>query len=127
MFYVIWNNIIVYYIMKYFLPKRKMWVICVLIFVLFLLLFLFLQTYNLRIETFELNQKKNMEGIDIVYWVNLDRSPERRELIEIMFSDPVFNDVPNHRFSAIDGKTVDVFSYFEPSEKENPKLNNVEY
>jgi GR25 family glycosyltransferase involved in LPS biosynthesis len=68
-----------------------------------------------------------MKGIDMVYWINLDRSPERRQDMNDMFSSPVFAAVPNTRFSAIDGKTEDVFSFLNISEKENPRLKDVEY
>jgi GR25 family glycosyltransferase involved in LPS biosynthesis len=44
-----------------------------------------------------------------------------------MFNEPVFQDIPNTRFSAVDGKTEDVFYFLDSSEKENPRLNNVEY
>lgn len=87
---------------------------------------LFVQIYHPHTENFD-PTARYMQGVDIVYWVNLDRSHERRELMETVFSDPVFENTPNQRFPAIDGKTVDVFSYFEPSEKETPRLNNVEY
>lgn len=107
--------------MKYslFTPNKPV------VFVLLLVLFLSLFARN-RIENFD-TTKDYLQGIDIVYWINLDRSPERRELMGTVFSDPAFDNVPNRRFSAVDGKTVDVFAYFNPSEKKTPKLTNVEY
>ena len=96
------------------------------ILIVIILLSLLLQVYTINTENFD-STRNYMEGVDIIYWINLDRSPERRGSMETMFSDPVFNDTPNHRIPAIDGKNVDVFSYFEPSQRENPKLNNVEY
>ena len=54
------------------------------------------------------NKKEGMTpgyltGIDAVYWINLDRSPERRETMMQMFQDEAFQGIPNHRISAIDG------------------------
>lgn len=47
-------------------------------------------------------------GIDIIYWINLDRSIERREKMELLFQDDVFNSLDVKRFNAIDGKKVNV-------------------
>jgi GR25 family glycosyltransferase involved in LPS biosynthesis len=48
-----------------------------------------------------------MDGVDVIYWINLDRSPERRENTEKVLSDPVFQDIPKIRISATDGKKPD--------------------
>jgi GR25 family glycosyltransferase involved in LPS biosynthesis len=50
------------------------------------------------------NEPKWLDGIDVIYWINLDRSEERRTWMEKLFEDPVFQDIPNERISAIDGK-----------------------
>jgi GR25 family glycosyltransferase involved in LPS biosynthesis len=44
---------------------------------------------------------KYLEGIDIIYYINLDRSVERRKNMEELLSH--FN-IPNVRISAVDGK-----------------------
>jgi GR25 family glycosyltransferase involved in LPS biosynthesis len=54
------------------------------------------------------NKKEGMtqgylNGIDAIYWINLDRSPERRDNMMQMFKDEAFQGIPNHRISAIDG------------------------
>ena len=41
-----------------------------------------------------------------VYWINLDRSTERRENMLALLKDPVFDGMPKHRVKAIDGKHV---------------------
>ena len=43
-------------------------------------------------------------GIDIIYWINLDRSKERYKEMNEMFKDDVFANIPNKRISAADGK-----------------------
>ena len=112
--------------MKHNFSKGEKTIMCVLL-IGVLLSVLFFKTFKKDVENFDSN-KNYLEGIDVIYWINLDRSHERRQSMESLFSDAAFNDIASiQRFPAIDGKTVDVFSYFEPSEKENPKLNNVEY
>ena len=46
----------------------------------------------------------NIDGIDIIYWINLDSSTERRENMEKILSDDCFANNEIKRFSAIDGK-----------------------
>jgi len=46
---------------------------------------------------------KYLEGIDIIYYINLDRSVERRKNMEELLSH--FN-IPNVRISAVDGKNI---------------------
>ena len=72
-------------------------------------------------------KKEYINGVDIIYWINLDRSPERRIEMEKIFKEPEFKNIKNHRFSAIDGKNVDVFEYIESDHKEKPKMSNTEY
>ena len=45
-----------------------------------------------------------LDGIDIIYWINLDRSPDRRKYMETLFTNPVFRNIPNERIKASDGK-----------------------
>ena len=48
-----------------------------------------------------------LDGIDVVYYINLDRSKERMETMEKMFQDSVFLGKPIQRIPAIDGKDPD--------------------
>ena len=41
-----------------------------------------------------------------VYWINLDRSTERRENMLKVLKDPVFDGMAKHRVKAIDGKNI---------------------
>jgi len=72
-------------------------------------------------------KKQFLNGIDIIYWINLDRSDDRRLKMESMFKDNAFKGIPNQRISAFDGKKEPklVFSKLNiPSPK---KQTNIEY
>jgi GR25 family glycosyltransferase involved in LPS biosynthesis len=51
---------------------------------------------------------KYMDGIDVIYWINLDRSIDRRNHMEKIFQDPVFQYSRIERISAVDGKNPNV-------------------
>jgi len=53
------------------------------------------------------NAPKYMDGVDAIYWINLDRSHERRDNMLKFLDDPVFQDIPKIRISATDGKNPD--------------------
>jgi GR25 family glycosyltransferase involved in LPS biosynthesis len=58
---------------------------------------------------FNINTKENMinnyiNGIDIIYWINLDRSKDRFNEMEILFKDDVFQNIPTQRIKAYDAK-----------------------
>lgn len=81
------------------------WYILILLIVLIGLLFL----KKVGTQGMENNY---LDGIDVVYWINLDRSQERRENMEKMFKDGFH--IPNNRISAIDGKNeVLVYNQFK--------------
>ena len=44
-----------------------------------------------------------MDGVDIIYWINLDRSTDRRKNMTQLFQDPVFQNVQVQRVTAADG------------------------
>jgi GR25 family glycosyltransferase involved in LPS biosynthesis len=43
-----------------------------------------------------------LEGVDIIYWINLDRSKERRKKMKEMLQNPPFQSIPNKRISGFD-------------------------
>jgi len=55
-------------------------------------------------ENFE---KDYMKGLDVIYWINLDRADNRRNNMNKLFEDPVFENIPNIRITATDGKHPD--------------------
>ena len=52
--------------------------------------------------------KTKLSGIDAIYWINLDRSTDRKQSMETMFQDAEFADIPKIRITAIDGKNADI-------------------
>lgn len=100
--------------------KLEQWqLICVVIVIIIGLVF-----FNKNIELFE--SKDYLEGIDVIYWINLDRSPDRRKRMKKMFKDPVFQGKKIIRISAVDGKAPDIdqvlnanFQGMQPEKYEN--------
>ena len=45
-----------------------------------------------------------LDGIDVIYWINLDRSHKRREHMQQILNDPVFDNIDKNRITASDGK-----------------------
>ena len=58
-----------------------------------------------KIEGFE--ERNYMEGVDMIYWINLDRSEGRRKTMEAILSSDIMKNTPNQRYAAIDGKKKD--------------------
>jgi GR25 family glycosyltransferase involved in LPS biosynthesis len=86
-----------------------LWIIIILIIVV---LSFFLKKHYKYTESFE----NYLNGIDIVYWINLDRSPDRRESMEKMFKDSVFDGIPQKRISGVDGKKDNIYEMIEVKE-----------
>jgi GR25 family glycosyltransferase involved in LPS biosynthesis len=65
-----------------------------------------------------------LDGIDCIYYINLDRSKDRRENMEKMFEDPIFIGKPIERINAVDGKdpTELVYDKLVLNTKRNTKL-----
>jgi GR25 family glycosyltransferase involved in LPS biosynthesis len=84
--------------------KLEQWHIWALVGVVFFGIGLVLWRKN--IEMFE--TKDYLEGIDVIYWINLDRSPDRRKRMKKMFKDPAFEGKKIIRISAVDGKSPDI-------------------
>ena len=67
---------------------------------------------------------KYLDGIDCIYWINLDRSIDRKRKMEEMFSNPIFLGKPIQRIEAIDGKTTTLHDKMQMKYKRN---SNLEY
>uniref|UniRef100_A0A6C0B713 Glycosyl transferase family 25 domain-containing protein n=1 Tax=viral metagenome TaxID=1070528 RepID=A0A6C0B713_9ZZZZ len=85
--------------------KHKQWHIWALLTVVIVLIII-LFFWNKNIEMFE--TRDYLEGIDVIYWINLDRSKDRRKRMKKMFKDPAFNGKKIIRISAVDGKSPDI-------------------
>ena len=53
-----------------------------------------------------------MEGIDAIYWINLDRAKDRRTHMNKVLTDKRFDTIPKIRFPAFDSKKIDLNDYF---------------
>lgn len=67
------------------------------------------------------------DGIDAIYWINLDRSVDRYKHMKSLLTDPVFNKIPNIRFSAIDGKNPKYKEMFNYDDMLYPWISDGEY
>lgn len=63
-----------------------------------------------------------LDGIDCIYWINLDRSIDRKQKMEQMFMDPIFLGKPIKRIEAVDGKTVILQDKIKMKNKRNTDL-----
>jgi len=71
--------------------------------------------------------KKYLNGIDMIYWINLDRSSDRRSNMESMFEDEAFKGIPNERISAYDGKNNIELVFSKLNIPLPKKQTNIEY
>lgn len=60
-----------------------------------------------------------MEGVDHIYWLNLDRCKDRYDDMKKMLSDPCFDNIPKTRISAVDGMNDNIFNYLMIDEKKS--------
>ncbi len=72
------------------------------------IVFLFLYSKKEGLQNKTKKPKDYLEGIDVIYWINLDRSIDRRQRMETMFKDPVFNGKKIIRVQAVDGKASNI-------------------
>ena len=83
-----------------------MYNILIIVLVIISVFFLF-YTYKKNNEGFKA-KKYYLDGVDVIYWINLDWSHDRRQRMEQMFKDPVFKGKKIVRISAVDGKASDI-------------------
>ena len=96
----------------------------VLIILLLFFIFLFL-SYRIFHEYFT-DSKNYLEGIDKIYWINLERSKDRYADMTKMFEDPIFNSISIERINAFDGKEKDATVFFT-KQKGGIKNSQAEY
>lgn len=77
-------------------------------------------------DSYSIYKHDFLDGIDSIYWINLERSPERRERMIKMFQDDAFNKLSKtdniKRINAIDGKSYPVFEKLQTNEIHNTKV-----
>ena len=54
-----------------------------------------------------------MNGVDHIYWLNLERCIDRRASMEKMLSDPCFRGIPATRISGLDGARENILDYVD--------------
>jgi GR25 family glycosyltransferase involved in LPS biosynthesis len=93
------------------------------------IIFLFIYKPTQKTEGLKTNNKKYLDGIDVIYWINLDRSIDRRANMESMFRDPVFAGIPIIRINAVDGKAsnIDEILNTKLEGMKSDKFTKVEY
>ena len=87
----------------------KILVIVVLFIIIGLLLYFYSAKTSFKQDEYTISKPYNpnikyMDGIDVIYWINLDRSNDRRIHMKTIFQDPVFKDIQIERIPAIDGR-----------------------
>jgi len=90
----------------------------------FITLILILSFYKLYgYDSWNIYKGKDfLDGVDSIYWINLERSKDRKEKMEKLFQDDVFFGKPIHRIEAVDGKSDVVYDKLEMKRKRNTKL-----
>ncbi len=71
---------------------------------------------------------KYLDNIDIIYWINLDRSTDRKKNMEELLYNLVGNNIKTERITAVDGKQMkieDLEKYF--INQQNKKCSIYEY
>lgn len=94
--------------------------ICIGISIILLVLIYFYYKHS----TNDTKETQYLDGIDCIYWINLDRSIDRKQKMEEMFSDIIFLGKPIQRIEAIDGKTCTLHDKIKMKNKRN---SNLEY
>lgn len=106
-------------------PKYSMQLAKNIILIILIISLVFFMLFSIK-EGFEKESKKYLDGVDIVYWINLDRSIERKKNMVEMFEDEVFVNIPNKRIKAYDGKR-DPESVFNKLTLTSKKQTDTEY
>jgi len=60
-----------------------------------------------------------MDGVNRIYWLNLDRCVDRRVNMEKMLSDPCFDNITKTRISSVDGINDNIYNYLIIDEKKS--------
>jgi GR25 family glycosyltransferase involved in LPS biosynthesis len=80
------------------------WSLIFIFFIFFIIVAILYYVYNKR-EGYKNNDGINyLDGIDVVYWINLNRSTKRKSSMEKLLNDNEFAGIPNERINAFDGK-----------------------
>ena len=53
-----------------------------------------------------------LKGVDVIYWINLERAKTRRSEMNTIFRDSAFEGIPINRISAKDHRKINTMSHF---------------
>jgi GR25 family glycosyltransferase involved in LPS biosynthesis len=67
-----------------------------------------------------------LDGIDIIYWINMEESIDRRNNMLNMFKDKIFKNIKIEKINAINGKKINLLSIIETKNK-NTQTSPSEY
>jgi len=67
--------------------------------------------------------KKYLDGVDVIYWINLDRATDRKKRMEKLFEDPLFEGIKIIRICGFDATKENPRIKFNI--KEDGNLNNM--
>lgn len=98
-----------------------------IVFVLSIFLFIWYKKKPSNREGLTTNKQSLLDGIDIIYWINLDRSPDRRTQMESLLENKVFDGIPNQRIVAFDGKNNSKLVFSKLNIPPPKKQTNTEY
>ena len=65
--------------------------------------------------------RKNRSKIDIIYWINLERSKDRYQHMIKLLKDDVFHGIKKKRIEAVDGNHESIESYLKT------KFHNIDF
>ncbi len=100
----------------------------IIIFCLILLLGIYFLFYNYLFDFSENDKNIYLNGINIIYWINLDKDIKRKKRMEEMFKDNVFKNIKIERISAVDGKSSNINNIINKNFKYyNKKYSKVEH
>jgi GR25 family glycosyltransferase involved in LPS biosynthesis len=87
-------------------------------------------TTNVDMYGESVNKDGYLDGIDVIYYINLDRSIERQNHMERILNDSIFDNIPTFRIPAYDGKNQNMNRYISIEDTgsiDNSVITNVEY
>jgi len=74
------------------------------------------------------NLSHPLEGLPRIYYINLDRSTDRRAYMETLFSDPIFAGIEVERVEGMDGKAEPMENYLDfYGCQKHPRMMNTEF
>ena len=74
-----------------------------ILFIILIIIICYYILFSIK-EGVENMNKKYLDGVDVVYWINLNRSKDRKNDMEKMLKDEAFDGIPTQRIEAYDGK-----------------------